>query len=263
MGQDLQQAWDRLRSMKDPESRQDVVALGLAKDIKLHNGELTVQLAPPVGDSYRHDALAAAIRRELSAIDEIDKVFVTWDQASSDCNCNCSTAATTSVSLPVLDNGSGPEMDAMNASLGRPGIAPSAGYGEGGPEPLLSPESEIPDERYEGWPPVFQWEIDPADPSLSSGESHVRIGDWEYDIWWQAHPAELIYASIQALSDDTMTSGPERQHPTGRNVVVNMVYDSRRGAVIAVYGTARDFRPFIEAFRKGCDLKRHAKESNE
>ena len=49
----------------------------------------------------------------------------------------------------------------------------------------------------------------------------------------------------------------------GRNVVVNVVYDRRREAVVAVYGTARDFRPFIEAFSLGCKLEEHAKESNE
>ena len=98
---------------------------------------------------------------------------------------------------------------------------------------------------------MYQWEIDPADASLVSGEAHVRLGEWEYEIWWQTHPADIVYASIQALHDDTVTDGPERQHPMGRNVVVNLAFDSRREAVIAVYGTARDFRPFIEAFRIG------------
>ena len=121
----------------------------------------------------------------------------------------------------------------------------------------------IPGDRYEGWPPVLQWEIDPGDPSLECGEAHVRIEDWEYEIWWQAHPADLVSASIQALADDTVTSGPERKHPMGRNVVVNIVYDRRREAVIAVYGTARDFRTFIEAFRIGFGLKQSEKESNE
>ncbi len=40
-------------------------------------------------------------------------------------------------------------------------------------------------------------------------------------------------------------------------------YDRRRQAVIAVYGTARDFRPFIEAFRIGCRLQRQPEEGDE
>ncbi len=262
MGRIEQSAWDCLRSMKDPGSRRDIVSLGLAKDIELTGRILTVHLAPPSGDAYRHEALATAIRRDLGALEDIDRVIVTWAKPRPGKGENGSPPRSP-LHLPILNDVANPEFDAMNASLGRAGIAPGAGYGDGGPEQLPSPESEIPNDRYEGWPPVFQWEIDPADPSLSSGESHVRIGDWEYDIWWQAHPADLIYASIQALADDTIISGPERQHPMGRNVVVNLVYDRRREAVIAVYGTARDFRPFIEAFSMGCGLEQHAKESDE
>ncbi len=262
MGTNVEQAWDRLRAMKDPTSQRDIVSLGLARDVNLAKGVMTVQLMPPSGDAYGHEALATAIRRELGDLEGADRVVVSWANPVSD-NHGVSSAEMSPLHLPVLDNGGGPEFDAMNASLGRAGIAPGAGYGEGGPEQLPSPESEIPDDRYEGWPPVFQWEIDPADPTLVSGEEHIRIGDWEYDIWWQAHPADLIYASIQALADDTVTGGPERQHPTGRNVAVNVVYDRRREAVIAVYGTARDFRPFVEAFSMGCKLQEHAKESNE
>ncbi len=40
----------------------------------------------------------------------------------------------------------------------------------------------------------------------------------------------------------------------GRAIAVNLVYDPRRTAIIAIYGTARDFRPFVEAFRQGYGL---------
>lgn len=146
-----------------------------------------------------------------------------------------------------------PQADEIGATLRRVGVAPDLGYGEGGPDPLPSPESIAPEDRYTGWPPVFQWEMDPADPSLETGEVSVRLGDWEYEVWSQVHPAGLVYVSIQAMHDDP-AAGPERQHPLGRNVVVNLVYDRRRAGVVAIYGTARDFRPFIEAFRIGCGL---------
>ena len=81
----------------------------------------------------------------------------------------------------------------------------------------------------------------------------MKLGDWEYEVWFQMHPVGLMYVSIQAMDSDS-ASGRERQHPLGRNVVVNLVYDRRRAGVVAIYGTARDFRPFVEAFRIACGL---------
>ena len=159
----------------------------------------------------------------------------------------------TPLQAELLADGIVPQVDEISAALHRVGVAPEAGYGEAGPDPLPSPESIAPEDRYMGWPPVFQWEMDPADPSLESGEASVRLGDWEYEVWSQVHPAGLVYVSIQAMDSDP-ASGPERQHPLGRNVVVNLVYDRRRAGVVAIYGTARDFRPFVEAFRIACGL---------
>ncbi|MCH7547735.1 MAG: iron-sulfur cluster assembly protein [Planctomycetes bacterium] len=258
-------AWDCLRSMKDPDSHRDIVEIGLVQGVQVSGQDVTVSLAPPIKEAFRHEALAAAIRRRMSEVEAIGNVKVIWPKpGKGDRNKGNHTGV--SLSLPILDNPDAEipfETDPMDPNFRRFNIAPEMGYGEGGPEPLPSPEMSIPGDRYEGWPPVLQWEIDPGDPSLESGEEHVRIEDWEYEIWWQAHPADLVYASIQALADDTVTNGPERKHPMGRNVVVNIVFDRRREAVIAVYGTARDFRTFIEAFRIGFGLEQSDKESNE
>ena len=239
----------RLRAMNEPGSQSDIVSQGVVKDVQVAAGTATVRLNPVSEDKYTNEALAAAVRRELGDVDGIDRVVVNGVAQGGG-------GETSSVALPILETQS-----AMNASMLKAGQAPDSGYFEGGPEQLTSPELEIPDEEYEAWPPVHQWEIDPADPALVSREARARIGDWEYEIWWQEHPADLVYASIQALKDDEVTTGPERKHPVGRNVVVNLVYDKRRTAIIAVYGTARDFRPFIEAFRIGYGLERQVKES--
>ncbi len=154
----------------------------------------------------------------------------------------------TPLQAELLEENKVPEVDEMGVALHRMGVAPEAGYGEVGPEPLPSPMSDDSGDRYLGWPPVFQWEMDPGDPSLESGEASVRIGDWEFEVWFQVHPGDLVYASIQAMEGDP-AEGPERRHPVGRNVVVNLVYDRRRSGVVAIYGTARDFRPFVQAFR--------------
>lgn len=256
---------DCLRSMKDPDTQRDIVTIGLVQGLHVADGVVRILLSPPIKDAYRHEALAGAIRRELDNFDGIEKVKITWPSPEDERSAN-GTADEDAVHLDILGNES-PEIpfetDPMDPMFRRFNIAPENGYGEGGPEELPSPEGPVPNEGYTGWPPVLQWEIDPADSTLESGEAHVRIDDWEYEIWWQLHPADLVYASIQALGDDINTGGPERQHPMGRNVVVNLVYDLRREAVIAVYGTTRDFRPFIEALRIGCNLEQTSKESNE
>lgn len=255
-------AWEGLRSMKDPETGRDIVTIGLVEDLTETDGVVAIRLSPPIKDAYHHEALAAAIRRVLDDHDGIDRVKVTWPKPGK----GDPASGENLLSLPILDNDT-PEIpfesDPMDPNFRRFSIAPEMGYGEEGPEQLPSPEMSIPGDRYEGWPPVLQWEIDPGDPSLESGEGHARIENWEYEVWWQVHPAGLVYASIQALADDTVTGGPERQHPTGRNVVVNLVFDRRREAVIAVYGTARDFRPFIEALRIGLGLEQSEQESSE
>ena len=248
-----EKAWECLRSMKDPASRRDLVSLGVVKGLQVVGRDITVELEPTDGDKYRLEALGAAIRRELGALEGVGRIVVTGaSPAAAD---GPDDAVMAPLHLPILND------SPADAAMSRADMAPGAGYGPDGPKPLPSPELEIPDDRYESWPPVYQWQIDPKDPDLVSGESQVRLGDWDYDIWWQEHPAGLVYAAIQALRDDTMTTGPQREHPMGRNVVVNIVWDDRRRAVVAVYGTARDFRPFIEAFRVGCGLEEHAQET--
>ena len=99
---------------------------------------------------------------------------------------------------------------------------------------------------------VCQWDIDPNDSEFKSGEANTLYGDWEFRLWWQIHPERLVYATIQALREDWVEhTGEARPHPVGRSEAVNLVYDLDRQAVVAIYGTVRDFRPFVEAFHEG------------
>jgi hypothetical protein len=125
------------------------------------------------------------------------------------------------------------------------------GLGGPPPQPFEGP-SGPPGDTYDGAMPVFQWDIDPHDSAAESVETSVRLDGWEIRAWWQVHPdGELIYASLQAMRDDWADhDGAARQHPVGRSAAVNLVFDRGRGAVIAIYGTVRDFRPFVEAFRR-------------
>ncbi len=111
-------------------------------------------------------------------------------------------------------------------------------------------------ETYKGFLPVYQWDINPSKSSLEAGEANVDLDDWEFQLWWQIHPSRLVYASIQAFQEDWVEhSGQARPHPVGRSEVVNIVYDLERKAVVAIYGTVMDFRPFVEAFRVGFGIK--------
>ncbi len=58
------------------------------------------------------------------------------------------------------------------------------------------------------------------------------------------------------MRDDRVEhGGAARSHPVGRSEAVNLVYDIDRKAVVAIYGTVRDFRPFVDAFYRGYVLR--------
>lgn len=139
----------------------------------------------------------------------------------------------------------------------QPNLAPDAGYGPEGPDPLGGPGTQPGTSAvYEGKLPVFQWEIDPQDPDAKSGGAELSADGWDFRMWWQEHDARLIYTSIQAMQDDAAThQGDARPHPVGRMEAVNLVYDMDRDAVVAIYGTVQDFRPFVEAFYQSYVLK--------
>jgi hypothetical protein len=161
----------------------------------------------------------------------------------------------TPLQAEVIEAGFLPDPDALGISMVRHDMAMSAGYDENGPPSLPGPKRTGGAADAEAFPPVLQWDIDPDNSAFVSGEADVTRDGWDYAIWWQRHPAGLLYVSIQALDHQQERMGPaERLPPLGRNVVVNLVYDEARRAVVAVYGTARDFQPFVDAFREGLHL---------
>lgn len=237
----LDRLWNTVRSMKDPVLKQDLVSLGTVQDLRFENGVATVRLAAPGDDKFQDEAMVNAIRREIGSHEGVNTVKVVREAEA--------VAEHTPMSV---------HLEVLNAETGAPQDEADEGqvdFSDWGPTDSPDGDFEIPQDRYEGKPPVFQWEIDPADPEIERGEAELVLDEWEYNIWWQTHPAELVYASIQALSEDAEDSGPGRQHPIGRNVAVNLVYDVRRSGVVAIYGTARDFRPFVEAFRLAYGIK--------
>ena len=240
-----------LRAVLLPGSQRNIVAAGFIKDIEIEDARVTVHFAPNTRNQAKVEQMEADIRDTLGDEGRFEQVEVRRHQPFADTG-----ALRTGGMAPPLadrdDDGTAPKRGAATPDLRRPDMAPQAGYDEDGPEPLGGPRSDA----YEGKLPVFQWEIDPHDANAKSGTANLEIGGWEFRVWWQVHPARLVYASIQAMRDDWVEhDGVARSHPVGRSEAVNLVYDMDREAVVAVYGTVRDFRPFVDAFRRGYVLK--------
>jgi metal-sulfur cluster biosynthetic enzyme len=240
-----------LRTVLLPGSRRDIVAAGFVKDIEVEGTRVTVHFAPNTTNQAKVEQMEGDIRDTLGNEERFEQVEIQRHQPFAD-EAVLSTGGVTPLQAEMLNDGVVPEEDIMRSAMRRPDMAPEAGYDEDGPAPLGGPRSDA----YEGELAVLQWEIDPHDANAKSGTANLEVGDWEFRVWWQVHPARLVYASIQAMRDDRVEhDGAARSHPVGRSEAVNLVYDMDREAVVAVYGTVRDFRPFVDAFRRGYVLK--------
>jgi len=167
--------------------------------------------------------------------------------ADGGCGCgNSSSRQMTPLQAEFLEDGEVPEDDLLAQVLGRADIATKAGYAPGGPNPLSGPRESF---DFDCGIKVLQWDINPHDASQTTRQHEVRVGDWDYRVWWQAHPrGDLLYVSMQAMREDWIVHEDASPHPVGRSEAVNLVFDERRNAVVAIYGTVRDFRPFVKAF---------------
>jgi metal-sulfur cluster biosynthetic enzyme len=240
-----------LRSVQYPGFQRDIVAAGFVGDIDVEGTRVTVHFAPNTRSQAKVEQMEAAIRDALGAAGRFEHVEIQRHHPFADADV-LSGGGLAPPAMDLPEGGVAVEPDPMTGAKQRPDMAPEAGYDEDGPEPLGGPRSEV----YEGELPVYQWEIDPHDTAAESGSANLTIGDWEFRVWWQVHPARLVYASIQAMRDDWVEhGGAARSHPVGRSEAVNLVYDVDRKAVVAIYGTVRDFRPFVDAFHRGYVLQ--------
>jgi hypothetical protein len=161
------------------------------------------------------------------------------------CESNGKSRLMTPLQAEYLEDGELPEDDLLAIALGRPDVAKAAGYGPGGPQPLAGPREDI---SYDCGITVLQWDINPHNPQAKSCQHEIKLGEWDYRVWWQVHPSGLLYVSMQAMREDWVEHEGAVPHPIGRSEAVNLVYDENRGAAVAIYGTVRDFRPFVKAF---------------
>ena len=240
-----------LRTVQYPGFQRDIVAVGFIKDIEVNGSQVTVHFAPNTTNQTKVAQMEADIHKALSDAGGFTQIEIQRHDPFANTG-TLSNGGITPLQAEMLEDGVVPQPDAIGREMQRPDLAFEAGYDEDGPESLGGPRSDV----YEGELPVCQWEIDPHDPNAKSGTANLTIGDWDFRVWWQIHPARLVYGSIQAMQDDTVEhGGAARPHPVGRSDAVNLVYDMDRKAVVAVYGTVQDFRPFVDAFYHGYVLK--------
>jgi len=240
-----------LRAIHSPGSKRDIVAAGYVRDIQIEGKQVTVHFAPNTTNQAKVRKMEADIHDLLSGSGRFERVELQMHKPF-DHTGNLSDGGEPPDRPELIDDSAVPVADVLGQTKQRVDMAPEAGYTEDGPKPLDGPDSE----EYLGALPVLQWEIDPQNPEAESGTADLQLADWEFRIWWQKHPSQLVYASIQAMREDTAGhDGAARVHPVGRSAAVNVVYDIERKAVVAIYGTVRDFRPFVDAFNQGYVLK--------
>lgn len=258
---DVEEVRRRLRHVQFPGYSRDIVSFGFVRDIRVDGGTVTIVFAPNTQLAEKIDQMESDIRETLSDMSGVTGVSIQRRRLD-----DVMHTSMTPLQAELLAEGTVPEIDPLgnDPHLRKIDLAPGAGYGETGPAPFDGPggndrsaktEPRQPGTGYGGDVPVFQWDIDPTNANAEGGETQVSLDDWDFNMWWQVHPSRLVYASIQAVREDLAENQSRaRPHPVGRSVAVNIVYDLERGGVVAIYGTARDFRPFVRAFLIGFGL---------
>lgn len=265
MSQESQRVRELLREVQYPGFSRDIVASGFVGQIATVGAMVEVEFKADTRDETKIAAMERDIRDVLRRAD-FDDVRIRrvapyvhevplrsaqdlarelrGPQSGGSAE---SSRLMTPLQAELLEDGELPEPDLLAITLGRLDVAPAAGYGPGGPKPLSGPREAI---QYDIGIPVLQWDIDPHDPEALTYQREIKLDDWDYRVWWQVHPAGgLLYVSMQAMKEDWVDHDNNAvPHPIGRSEAVNLVYDEQRQAVVAIYGTVRDFRPFVKAF---------------
>lgn len=237
-----------LKAIRYPGYSRDIVSFGLLENIKAGDGVVTVELKLGAVKPKAAWQIQTETEKALKALPQLNGFRVEVTEPALP-QANGREPGFGATPCEATGERAFPDPDPLMEVMAQPNLAPGAGYGEDGPPPLEGPMGDRASARWTGAVPVFQWEVDPSDSTRGYGESELERGGWIYRTWWQVHPARLVYASISAIGGEIEEPRPGvRPHPVGRNVVVNLVYDLRRQGVVAVYGTALDFRPFVEVF---------------
>lgn len=251
---------ERLRAVPYPGTSRNIVGAGFVKDVTVDGSTVMVRFAPNTTNADKVAAMEGGIRDVLYGA-SFALVEVETEAPYDDSSMILGTGSMNPLQAEMLEDGVDPQPDVLLGDLGRSNRARLEPQGSVGQPGRAGQGTDVDDEpaepqgasdpTYDGPLRVLQWEIDPHDLQAESVQRAVTLDGWEFRLWWQVHEGgELLYTSLQALREDWVDlGGVARSHPVGRTEAVNLVYDRSRDAVVAVYGTVRDFRPFVEAFR--------------
>lgn len=250
-----------LRQVSCPGRSRNIVSLGFIKAIGVKDASAFVEFNPDIQNVEKILAMETDIRRILMAAGFAD-VEIETEPPYDDTSMMLGGPSTNPLQMEYGEYGIDPNPDLIEGPGGRArnllqpetptggnpvaageGVDEFAAAAADGPQGALDPS-------YDGKLPVFQWDIDPAETASETVKVKLSIDSWNFAVCWLRHPEQaLIYASLQArhwIRHD----GKARPNPAGRTEGVNMVFDPQRGGVVAIYGTVKDFRPFVEAFRR-------------
>ncbi|RKT46351.1 iron-sulfur cluster assembly protein [Thiocapsa rosea] len=256
-----------LRQIRFPGRSRDVVSLGFVKSVAVQGTNIEVEFTPDSINAEKVTAMENETRALLQGLG-FETIEIHTEPPYDDDSMLLGGASMNPLQVDLKEYGLDPIPDPSHG--GAPhlkDLLAGAEDKERKPPPTSPPTSEIPDAfdppivdgpqgnadpTYNGPVPVFQWQINPEDPDAQERQGKVKlsIGSWNYVVLWSIHAEEdLVYASVHARHW-IYYDGKARPNPAGRTEGVNLVYDRRRGGVVAIYGTVKDFRPFVEAYRR-------------
>ncbi len=260
-----EQVRDLLRQVRFPGRSRDLISLGFVKSIAVEGSSIEVEITP---DSINAEKVATMEREVHDLLREahFETIAIHTEPPYDDDSLLLGGASINPLQVDLREYGLDPIPDPGHG--GAPHLKDLLAAGEdkaGKPAKSKGPPTEPPpdfeppniegpqgnaDPTYEGPIPVFQWQVDPKSPETSTNKVKFSIGSWNYVVLWLSHAEQdLIYASIHARHW-IYYNGEARPNPAGRTEGVNLVYDRQRAGVVAIYGTVKDFRPFVEAFRR-------------
>ena len=250
---------DLLRDVGCPGRSRDIVALGFVRGAAVQDTNVRIEFAPDTVKTDKVKAMEDGIRARLRGAG-FTTIEIETEPPYDDDSMLLGGESVNPLQVDLGEYGLEPTPDIIEGegarakNLLQPEAPednhPARGLEDGGEHASMAaegPQGNL-DPDYDGPLPVFQWQVDPQDPQADVVKVKLSIDSWNYVVWWLPHPTEgLVYACIQARHW-IYYDGKARPNPAGKTEGVNLVYDTTRGGVVAIYGTVKDFRPFVDAF---------------
>lgn len=258
-----EEAKDLLRAVVCPGRSRNIVSLGFVKSIAVRDRSIIVEFNPDIQNVEKILQMEDRIRDVLRAA-QFEDIVIESEPPYDDTSMMLGGPSMNPLQVDFGEYGIDPNPDLIEgpgararnlvspeAPKGDNPVAEGAGVNEFAAAAADGPQGAL-DPGYDGPLPVFQWQIDPEAADAAPVKVRISIDSWNFVVCWLRQPTQnLVYASLQARHW-IYHDGKARPNPAGRTEAVNLVHDEARGGVVAVYGTVKDFRPFIEAFRRAC-----------